>query len=101
MLRQRLFAIFAGYEDCNDHDTLRDDPVLKLVARASPADRPPPVTATHPVVSGRLPATGSYPRTRLGFAGGPWYPRTVSISYLSRMCYDMRMHGKRRRIGKK
>ena len=24
MLRQRLFGILAGYEDCNDHDTLRD-----------------------------------------------------------------------------
>ena len=23
MLRQRLFGIVAGYEDCNDHDTLR------------------------------------------------------------------------------
>ena len=32
MLRQRLFGILAGYEDCNDHDTLRDDPVFKLVA---------------------------------------------------------------------
>src|SRR5258708_30688250 len=32
MLRQRIFGIIAGYEDCNDHDTLRDDPVFKLVA---------------------------------------------------------------------
>jgi hypothetical protein len=32
MLRQRIFGIIAGYEDCNDHDTLRDDPVFKLIA---------------------------------------------------------------------
>jgi len=36
MLRQRLFGIIAGYEDCNDHDTLRDDPVFKLVAGRLP-----------------------------------------------------------------
>lgn len=36
MLRQRLFGILAGYEDCNDHDTLRDDPVFKLVAGRLP-----------------------------------------------------------------
>jgi hypothetical protein len=36
MLRQRLFGILAGYEDCNDHDTLRDDPVFKLVAGRPP-----------------------------------------------------------------
>src|SRR5271170_2473623 len=36
MLRQRLFGILAGYEDCNDHDTLRDDPVFKLVSDRLP-----------------------------------------------------------------
>ena len=38
MLRQRLFGILAGYEDCNDHDTLRNDPVFKLVAGRCPDD---------------------------------------------------------------
>jgi Transposase DDE domain group 1 len=38
MLRQRLFGILAGYEDCNDHDTLRDDPALKMVADRLPED---------------------------------------------------------------
>lgn len=38
MLRQRLFGILAGYEDCNDHDTLGDDPVLKLVSGRLPGD---------------------------------------------------------------
>jgi len=36
MLRQRLFGILAGYEDCNDHDTLRDDPMFKLIAERLP-----------------------------------------------------------------
>jgi len=30
MVRQRVFAIAQGYEDCNDHDSLRTDPMLKL-----------------------------------------------------------------------
>ena len=32
MVCQRIYGILAGYEDCNDHDTLRDEPVFKLVA---------------------------------------------------------------------
>jgi len=31
MVRQRIHGILAGYEDCNDHDTLRGDPVVKMV----------------------------------------------------------------------
>ena len=38
MLRQRVFGILAGYEDCNDHDTLRNDPILKLIAERLPQD---------------------------------------------------------------
>jgi hypothetical protein len=38
MLRQRFFGILAGYEDCNDHDTLRDDPIFKIVAGKLPED---------------------------------------------------------------
>lgn len=40
MLRQRLYGILADYEDCNDHDGLRDDPVFKLVAGRLPDDAP-------------------------------------------------------------
>lgn len=40
MVRQRLFAVIAGYEDCNDHDRLCDDPVLKLLADRGVADGP-------------------------------------------------------------
>jgi len=38
MVRQRLYGILAGYEDCNDHDTLRSDPVFKLVGGRAPQD---------------------------------------------------------------
>jgi hypothetical protein len=38
MLRQRLFGILAGYEDCNDHDTLRNDPAFKMIADRLPEE---------------------------------------------------------------
>jgi hypothetical protein len=38
MVRMRVFGILAGYEDQNDHDTLRTDPVFKLIAERSPSD---------------------------------------------------------------
>ncbi len=37
MTRARVYGILAGYEDQNDHDILRTDPVFKLVADRSPA----------------------------------------------------------------
>lgn len=48
MLRQRLYGILADYEDCNDHDALRDDPVFKLLADRLPQDRP---LASQPTLS--------------------------------------------------
>src|SRR6516162_56629 len=36
MVRSRVYGILAGYEDQNDHDTLRADSVFKLVADRSP-----------------------------------------------------------------
>jgi hypothetical protein len=36
MVRQRVFGILAGYEDQNDHDTLRSDAIFKLVAGRLP-----------------------------------------------------------------
>lgn len=36
MARMRIFGILAGYEDQNDHDTLRTDPVFKLIAERPP-----------------------------------------------------------------
>jgi hypothetical protein len=36
--RQRIFQIALGYEDCNDADTLRCDPLLKTVCGRTPRD---------------------------------------------------------------
>src|SRR5262245_17790723 len=38
MVRSRVYGILAGYCDQNDHDTLRADPVFKLLAGRSPDD---------------------------------------------------------------
>jgi len=38
MVCQRIYGIPAGYEDCNDHDTLRGDPVFKMVSGKKPND---------------------------------------------------------------
>jgi hypothetical protein len=52
MVRVRVYGILAGYEDQNDHDTLRHDPVFKLVADRSrtattwPVSRPCPASRT-------------------------------------------------------
>src|SRR3954452_5418327 len=40
MVRPRVYGILAGYEDQNDHDTLRCDPLFKLLADRSPAAAP-------------------------------------------------------------
>jgi hypothetical protein len=48
MARSRIFGILAGYEDQNDHDTLRYDPVFKLVADRSPEADP---LASQPTLS--------------------------------------------------
>lgn len=48
MLRQRLYGILADYEDCNDHDTLRDDPIFKLIAGRRPDDN---ALASQPTLS--------------------------------------------------
>jgi hypothetical protein len=36
MLVQRIFGIACGYEDCNDFDSLRSDPMLKLSVDRDP-----------------------------------------------------------------
>lgn len=48
MVRQRIYGILADYEDQNDHDTLRSDPVFKLVADRLPED---PDLASQPTLS--------------------------------------------------
>lgn len=48
MVRQRVLGIVAGYEDANDHDQLRSDPVFKLIAERLPEDNP---LASQPTLS--------------------------------------------------
>src|SRR5512147_1552612 len=38
MVRQRIYGIVADYEDQNDHDTLRSDPIFTLIADRLPGD---------------------------------------------------------------
>lgn len=38
MVRQRIYGILAGYEDQNDHDALRSDPVFQLICDRLPDD---------------------------------------------------------------
>lgn len=48
MARGRIYGVLAGYEDQNDHDALRYDPVFKLVADRSPNGPP---LASQPTMS--------------------------------------------------
>jgi len=48
MARSRIYGILADYEDQNDHDTLRSDPVFKLLAGRQPDD---PDLASQPTLS--------------------------------------------------
>lgn len=48
MVRQRIYGILADYEDQNDHDTLRYDPVFKIIADRLPDD---PDLASQPTLS--------------------------------------------------
>ncbi len=48
MVRQRVYGILADYEDQNDHDTLRSDPVFKLIADRLPDD---PDLSSQPTLS--------------------------------------------------
>jgi hypothetical protein len=47
MVRVRIFGLLADYEDQNDHDALRFDPVFKLVAGRLPQDAPLASQPTH------------------------------------------------------
>jgi Transposase DDE domain group 1 len=48
MARSRIYGILADYVDQNDHDTLRSDPVFKLIAERSPDG---PDLASQPTLS--------------------------------------------------
>lgn len=62
MVRQRVYGILAGYEDQNDHDTLRYDPIFQLVCDRLPDDQAE--LASQPTLSRFENAVS--PRTLLG-----------------------------------
>jgi hypothetical protein len=49
ILAARVYGIACGYEDANDHDSLRDDPLFKLACNRLPAERS--VLASQPTIS--------------------------------------------------
>ena len=40
MIRQRVYKMVAGYEDCNDADFLRTDPAVRLAIGRGPSPEP-------------------------------------------------------------
>ena len=50
MVRQRVYGMLADYEDQNDHDALRRDPIFKLLAGRDPSD-PKQDLASQPTLS--------------------------------------------------
>jgi DDE family transposase len=61
LLKQRVFQIAAGYEDANDSNTLRDDPIFKLMLDRLPETGAP--LASQPTMSrceNRVSRTGLY-----------------------------------------
>jgi hypothetical protein len=49
MLAQRIHGVALGYEDLNDHDTLREDPLMAVLADKQPAPEDP--LASSPTLS--------------------------------------------------
>ena len=64
MVRQRVHQIVAGYEDCNDADTLRGDPILKTICDRLPDSDPD--LASQPTLSRLENAVGIKDLMRLG-----------------------------------
>ena len=50
MVRQRVYGMLADYEDQNDHDVLRSDPIFKVIAGRDPSD-PKQDLASQPTLS--------------------------------------------------
>jgi len=49
ILRARIYGIVCGYEDANDHDNLRDDPVFKVACNRLPLEQS--ALASQPTIS--------------------------------------------------
>jgi hypothetical protein len=48
MVRSRIYGVLAAYEDQNDHDALRHDPIFKILSGRLPTD---PALASQPTLS--------------------------------------------------
>lgn len=64
LLKERIYAIAAGYEDCNDLDTLKDDPALRVACGKDV--RTPQALASQPTLSRFENAVGAKDLLRLG-----------------------------------
>ena len=62
LLKQRIFGLCLGYEDLNDHDRLRFDPLLAVLVGKTDylgEDRPPPAITRQSRWPARVPSTAS------------------------------------------
>ena len=73
LVRQRVYQIASGYEDQNDADTLRFDPLLKQVCGRRPVSGP--ALASQPTISRLENAVGARACYRLAVALGQLYLR--------------------------
>jgi DDE family transposase len=84
LLRQRIYQIAAGYEDCNDAAYLRNDPTLRAVVHRS--DRP---LASQPTLS-RLEHAVSWDEVRvLETQGCEWWCRHVGKRGTAELVMDL------------
>jgi hypothetical protein len=84
LIRQRVFQIALGYEDCNDADTLRHDPVLKAACGRDPVLDPD--LASQPTLSRLENSIGPKASYRLArnlfqvyLAGHPKRPKEIIL----------------------
>src|SRR2546430_2641561 len=68
MLAQRIYGLALGYEDLNDHEELRNDPLLGMLAGRRDLDTP-------------LAGKSTLNRLELTPVGSPWAERYNKISY--------------------
>ncbi len=68
LLAQRIYGLALGYEDLNDHEQLRRDPLLALLAGKRALEEP-------------LAGKSTLNRLELTPAGSPWHDRYHKITY--------------------
>jgi hypothetical protein len=54
LVGQRVFGIALGYEDINDHDELRHDPMMAVLAGAASGSSSASISSSHPALSASL-----------------------------------------------